>query len=364
MTPPGKIPAALIYGEDVHYLDHLAPLCCLLEMPLIVSEPSVATLAQTFYPNLQVLCYNPLTLPETLVRNYDLIFCCTPRCLFDGVFFLAQQGLKKRIQTIWCPHGNSDKGHHAPHIEALCDEEAALVYGPQMIRFLKSKGIARPLELSVATGNFRYAFYQEHAAFYDALTEKLLFQGLSPSFQHILYAPTWQDYEHSCSFFEAAPHLIEQLPSNAYLFIKLHPNLLQQKALELDLFMYKYRHHSRIRWIPPFPPIYPLLQKIDLYIGDMSSIGYDFLSFNRPMAFLNIHQRDSNSDLGAYLYRCGVEILPTAYPNIYGQLPGPDLSKNRRATYHDAFGGIEKPLSVLRRELIATYALLSPVPLS
>ena len=78
MTPPGKIPAALIYGEDVHYLDHLAPLCCLLEMPLIVSEPSVAALAQTFYPNIQVLCYDALTLPETLVRNYDLIFCCTP----------------------------------------------------------------------------------------------------------------------------------------------------------------------------------------------------------------------------------------------------------------------------------------------
>lgn len=349
--------AALIYGEDLHYLDHLAPLCCLLGIPLIVSEESIASLARAFYPDIHVICYDPFTLSEAVVNQYDLIFYCTPRCLFDEIFLLAQKTLKKRIKTVWCPHGNSDKGHLSPHMEALQNEENALLYGPQMVHFLKSKGVYQLFQNAVITGNFRYAFYQEHASFYNTLAEQLLFQNLPIKSKKFFYAPTWQDYENSCSFFDAASPLIEHLPSDAYLFIKLHPNFLQQRTLELDTFLHTYSSHPQVRFIPSFPSIYPILQKMDCYIGDMSSIGYDFLIFNRPMVFLNTNRRNPTSDLGLYLFRCGIEILPDSYSEVYLRIPGPDLSKNREDTYHYAFGITTKSLSLLRQEIYSAYGI-------
>src|SRR5438105_1920604 len=40
-------------------------------------------------------------------------------------------------------------------------------------------------------------------------------------------------------------------------------------------------------FITDFPLIYPLLAKTDIYLGDVSSIGYDFLFFQKPMFFFN-----------------------------------------------------------------------------
>jgi hypothetical protein len=49
----------------------------------------------------------------------------------------------------------------------------------------------------------------------------------------------------------------------------------------------------------------------------MSSIGYDFLTQNRPMYFLNSQRRDPKMDKGLYLYRCGFELLPEDYSSLF-----------------------------------------------
>ena len=79
----------------------------------------------------------------------------------------------------------------------------------------------------------------------------------------------------------------------------------------------KHQMDERICFIVDFPPIYPLLKAADLYIGDFSSIGYDFLSFNKPMFFLNQTRRDVKKDPGLFLYQCGIEITPDFYEKIY-----------------------------------------------
>ena len=362
-NPNNKRAAGLIYGPESHHLDHLAPLCEILEIPLIVTEESIALAADRYYPNLEVISSDYLGVGQDLVSDFEIIFYSMPRILFDEAFFFAQKMAQKKIHTIWIPHGNSDKGNNIPYMEALHREEAALVYGEQMIEFFKRKGVFNQLKNHVVTGNFRYAYYLQNKGFYDALAEREVFRRLPESEKTLLYAPTWQDYEKSSSFFDATTPLIENLPSNWNLIIKLHPNLLLQEEFKIDAFIQKYEGHPRVLFLTDFPPIYPLLNQIDIYIGDMSSIGYDFLSFDRPLFFLNQNARDPSTDLGLYLFRCGVEIPPEKYGQIHQviqhflQFEVRDFSKIRQEVYNHAFS-LPKDLKTLRQEITSYYATL------
>jgi CDP-glycerol glycerophosphotransferase (TagB/SpsB family) len=134
-----------------------------------------------------------------------------------------------------------------------------------MERFIREKGVTVPFH---RIGNYRYAYYQKHRTFYDHL--------LPPKTRKtFLYAPTWQDAEALSSF----PYVWEELlnpPEGIELLVKLHPNLYEQFPDEIV----ELRKHLKL--IENFPPIYPLLARTDLLIGDHSSINDDFLIFNSP----------------------------------------------------------------------------------
>lgn len=303
---PGTSAAALLYGPSEHHLDHLAPLADFYDIPLIVTQEEVVELAKRYYPAVNVQHVDYLRLPFHLLDKYETVFSCLPRVSVEEICFLAQAFSKKRIATIWCPHGNSDKGHASPFMEALCNEERALVYGDRMVEFLKNKGAFDQLKQCEKVGNLRYAFYQKHKSFYQALVEKEILPLLKKGVPTILYAPTWQDCENSSSFEDIAPILVEKLPANFNLIVKPHPN--QLNTCEQD---------GRTLFLENFPPIYPLLDLVDIYVGDMSSIGYDFLAFQKPMFFLNQNMRDLKNDPGLYLYQCGTVLEPEDYAHIF-----------------------------------------------
>ncbi len=358
--------AGLLYGRDIHHLDHLGPLCSLLHIPLIVTEEEIASSARRYYPDLDVIVADYLTIGEFVVSHFDVIFYCIPRDLFDEVFFFAQKFLQKKVHTIWCPHGNSDKGHSIAFMEALRKEEIALVYGKQMIDFFRMKGVLDHLKSHVITGNFRHAFYQGHKDFYDQLAQQEITRRLPQAKRTILYAPTWQDYERSTSFYDAMPHLATTLPPDTNLIVKPHPNLLKDDlALEL---IEQHSSHPNIHFIRDFPPIFPLLNIADIYLGDMSSIGYDFLIFDRPLFFLNQREKDATQDLGLYLFRCGVEIKKEDYPQIYQlmerflQFELRSYSEIRKEVYHYAFG--HSTLDQLQREIHQAMTLFPEKDLS
>lgn len=340
--------AALIYGPQSHYLDHLAPLCYLLEIPLLVTEETIAALAKKYYPRLQVEYFNYLDAPEKIVQNFDILFYSMPRALFDEIFFFAETVNRKKVHTIWVPHGNSDKGNYSVFMEALEQEKVALVYGKKMIDYLIRKKVFNQLKAYVITGNLRYTFYRKELSF---------FRGVLPQFKKavrtILYAPTWQDYEKSSSFFDATPHLLKNLPKEFNLIVKLHPNMLLENELEVQKLLWKYEGKDNVLFLADFPPIYPLLDKVDIYIGDTSSIGYDFLTFNKPMFFLNQNRREFD------LFKCGKEIFPEDYANIY-----PIMEKNlkisfseiQKQLYFETFGK-ERNWAELKEEILKTYEI-------
>lgn len=273
--------AGLIYGPEFHHLDHLAPLCAQLGIPLILTDDALAEQARLFYPDLNILHWDPLSAPERLVSQFDTIYYSTPRILFDEVFFFAQAFQNKRIKTIWCPHGNSDKGRSSVFMEALVNEEELLTYGPRIEQFLREKGIKAPM---TRIGNYRLAYFQKHKEFYKTLLPK----KEKPT---ILYAPTWQDQEKNSSFPALWSYLL-QAPKHYELIVKLHPNLYLQYPKEIE------QLKSQVEILENFPAVYPILDRTDLYIGDMSSIGYDFLAFKRPMILLG---QSELTKVGKYL---------------------------------------------------------------
>ena len=303
--------AGFIHGPTEHHLDHIAPLCALLEIPLIVTDEKIDKLARAFYPGLDILYFSYLEAPERVVSSYDTLYTCLPRLLFEEIFFIPQKLLGKIVRTIWVPHGNSDKGRAQPLMEALKDETRALVYGQQMIDFLKQKNVYDHLETCETVGNYRLRYWEKHRSFYDALVPR-------PAGKIILYAPTWNDAEKSTSYFDLLPHLASHAPPGTTLVLRPHPHLPRA-----DL-------PSHIHLVTDFPPVYPWLAIADIYLGDMSSVGYDFLHFRRPMFFLNQNRRTD-----PLLYRCGTVIDPSDYSRIYDILA---------AAHNDPFSKIQEEL--------------------
>ena len=172
----------------------------------------------------------------------------------------------------------------------------------------------------------------------------------------ILYAPTWQDMESSSSLFDVGLPIIDQLPDHYNLIVKLHPWLQHHQAGHVHLIQEKYQEKHNITVLSLFPLVLPLLKRTDIYLGDFSSIGYDFLYFNRPMFFFDPSQRERSREEATELHACGTVIPENAYQNIYSFLEK-DLElqdqykETRKKLYHYTFGE-DRDLDELREEII------------
>ena len=245
-------------------------------------------LATRYYPDLKVQLYSPLEAPFLVTEQYDFVITTLPRPLFDDIFLIAELTCGKRLKTGWLPHGYSDKGN----LEALQHEETLFVYS------LGAYPIT-PTQTAVVVGNFRAAYFQRHRAFYTALLNSL---KIKESFT--FYAPTW------------GRPLDETLLHLPALIIKPHPN-----EAETPLAL-QYREQYKEAWLDHFPPIYPLLERTTRLITDASSIGYDYLYFNRPMFFL--------TEATTPIHACGERILSHSTQE--------NLQPVRAATYAKIFG--------------------------
>lgn len=317
--------AVALNPKPDNLLDHLGVLAAILDIPLIVTEPKTYELAVSLYPQVNTLLMDGDALSlDFLAANFDTLFVSSKLWAIE-MFPLFPLFCHKKMRIVYCPHGNSDKGHtltkgsHAP-------EDVNLVYGDHMLDLLRDTGMLEMIQQTIATGNYRYAFFQKHQAFYRDLAERAVFSKLDRAKKTIFYAPTWNGEENPSSFFSHCAELIQQLPSSFNLLIKLHPHLFEQAPAQTIAIFERYKDHPQALFLEDFPPIYPLLELADAYLGDFSSIGYDFLAFCKPMYFFNPAGTDLHRDRGRFLHRCGMEI--SARENIFDFIDK-TLEKNR-----------------------------------
>jgi teichoic acid glycerol-phosphate primase len=294
--------AALLYGNDLHHLDHLAPLCSLLEIPLIVCDDNIFDLAKKFYPKLNLIYLETTKISTYFLDNVKYMISCLTKPYLKLIFFPYEADLKKKILPIWCPHGNSDKGLKTDYFNPLKNESCLLVYGMKMFDILKQKNLLTSNLKIIQIGNYRRTYYNLHYNEYQTLI-KDEFVKLKNQNNKYLYAPTWEDSENNSSVPLYLKNITKTIKENEHLFIKLHPNTLKKDDFYLHKIFWELEHNDQVTLIENFPLIYPLLDNIDLFLGDFSSIGYDVLSFKKPMGFLlppNKKTQDSN------LFQCGV----------------------------------------------------------
>lgn len=284
-----KIAATIEHAQMSYYIDHLAPLCSILNAPLFVSDKKLEKLARKYYPQIKCFYFTPLEITSRLAAQDALLVADS----FSYFKSLQKMLGSKSMQYIYHPHGNSDKG-----MDAFGLHETCIIYGDQMLRRLEDCGKIDEIKNLIIGGNIRKEFYQEHQELLDNLLQNEIKLELSK--KTLLYAPTWG---HSSSFLHLAPKLIEEVPESWNLIIKLHPYLEQHHPEKV----YALRAKKNIAVLTHFPLVYPLLYASDAYLGDYSSVGYDFLSTNQPLFFVK-----SKED--ALLHQTGMALPQNASP--------------------------------------------------
>lgn len=307
--------AALMSRPDT-LLDHLGVLAAMLEMPLFIPEQTTFDLATTFYPNLNGVLMDSADMTlEFLAKNFDVLFVSSKLWAIElcQAFPLF---CNKKMRIVYCPHGNSDKGH-ALTKELLAPEDISLVYGDHMLDLLKHNGMLEQTQQTIVTGNYRHAFFLQHQAFYETLVERAIFAKLDRRKKTILYAPTWEGKENASSFYSDCEALLQGMPSSFNLLVKLHPYLWERSPVETIRITERYKDHPQVLFLEEFPPIYPILSIADAYLGDFSSIGYDFLTFDKSMYFFNPSNADLQKDRGLFLHRCGMQVSTKGEENVF-----------------------------------------------
>ena len=319
--------AAFNTGPEFHALDHIAPLAALMDMPLITTEERNYELALRYYPQIEVRHMPDLEFQLALIaEQFDVLFEC--KYWAPHLKSLFHRLYKKEMRLVFCPHGQSDKGFQAPLLAPYALQDMVLVYGNLLIQMLKDLAVWPSIAQHVVVGNYRLQFYQRHRAFYDRLAEKEV--PLNKKNKTLLYAPTWRDADGATSFFTQGAKVISQLPSDWNLIIKLHPLLEQRDPSRFYAVAALVDKKPNAFLIDAFPPVYPILSLADIYLGDASSVGYDFLFFQRPLYFFPTEHPGK-------LFSCGRVIDPRK--DVYSQLDKASSHEAKQiALYQWAFG--------------------------
>lgn len=249
-----KNAAAVLSGRFPHYLDHLAPLCALKNLPLLIDDPDCDDLCKRYYPDVHSAYFpTPSHLFEELCQ-YDTIIC-TGKHVGRHIELFAQMVYQHQIKTLCCPHGESEKE------EPIEAKDLVIYYGARMRREVVKKQ-AKPF---MHIGNYRHRYQQLHRTHLPSD-----YPHIDWSKRCLLFAPSWED-----DIDEEIERLASSKPSDWNLFIKRHPLYKKRLPIEEEG-VYIFDHDPRI---------YPLLERCDALYGNHSSIGYDYLTFKRPMFF-------------------------------------------------------------------------------
>jgi hypothetical protein len=292
---------------NVLQIDHLAPICRLFDVPMLVPTPEQQRVACENYPDVKVVFrdFELSTLVPTLMQ-YDVLFH-THNLPRDRVRMM----LERNTRVVHVPHGFS-KAFHMRH-DAF--EDVALIYGPRIHDMFRAEGVEEHLREHVMVGNFRHRFFLKHREFFEARVHEML-EKIDTTKKTILYAPTWNDSENGSSFDAACDLLIEKLPAEYNLVIKAHPITYDNAPEKVSALRAKCQRKDRIALLPNCSLVFPILARADIYLGDLSSVGADFLAFARPMFFLRSETyRPKGKD--QELFPCGTQVAQADFAHIY-----------------------------------------------
>lgn len=353
LKPLGGI-ALNVMGHP-HYYDHLAAVCAAFDVPMLISDTDQLEKLQRYYPTIdfELVDWHTFT-PEKMIAEHDVLFISDmwDRDTFHQKYAEIEKQYGKQLRLIHCPHGFSDKGFW---FLECCKQDITLVYGRNMLDLIASQDGELLKGRYLKTGNLRHRYYKSHEEHLDNIVHEDVLSQFEKKQRTGIYAPTWDDTEESGTFFTAAEAVLEELPDEVNLIVKLHPNLEHGDIAQLYSITAKHEGRPNVHFLHDFPLIYPLLAACDFYLGDRSAVGYDFLAFNRPMYFLE--KEETQLDRKRYLQKCGISVTPEDYRSLYKiieeELPLDEekFGSVRKEMYEYTFAE-DQPYEELRKQLI------------
>ncbi|MCP5492266.1 MAG: CDP-glycerol glycerophosphotransferase family protein [Chlamydiales bacterium] len=315
-------------------IDHIAPMAYILGIPLIVCDEKTKSICETCYPQVKIDYVDQSFFTfENIWKNYDVIIhSYKPWANHMRVFI--DTTYRKQILLVYCPHGNSDKTFTYTHADSLAHHDHQFIYGDQMRAHIKKYSCYKEAHTLQVTGNYRKKFYEKFKEHFDALAQKTIFSQFEKKQTTLLYAPTWQDPNANTSFMQQFKGILQACPKNLNLLIKLHPNLEQHQPAETHYLLQNSDRYPNIVANYDFTPTLPLISGCDAYLGDYSSVGYDFLATCKPMFFL------TNDNYPSPIHKCGLKIPKKDEPNPFSFIQehlNADFSKEQQDLYKHAF---------------------------
>jgi hypothetical protein len=314
---PGAF-AGLAVAWHPHHVEHLAPWCEIMGMPMLVPDRPRLRAAALAYPGLEIAWTQDVVVPDWIEQLAWAIRQRAPSAVFYSELFERPRlramlgGRRESPRVVYVPHGFSEKRQDWARTTAF--QDVAVLHGQHAFDQLAAMGVAGYLNHFALSGNVRRAYYRRHEAHFRTQAEGLGLGDDRPG-RTLLYAPTWEDAIGSSSFFAAFASFAKQLPAGWRLVAKLHPHAERHASAINEL--ERTCAGRDVRVVRGSPLTYPLLDLADAYVGDMSSLAYDYLESGRPMFFTNPTAGSSGDAAGSRLFACGTVIEPERYGELW-----------------------------------------------
>lgn len=265
-------------------LDHLLPLAIELDLPVITRSEKKRDLALHYYPDVNLEWVSP-SYPLDQLRDGPVVISTLPRYELELALFL-EKNLYGSYDSIFCHHGLSDKQLQGNQFKNLHADHKALIYGK------KDQKEIPPHCTTFCVGNYRKHHFEKHQDLYRFKCESAL-KKLDSSLWTLLFTPSWimKNIHHGftieslASFLESS--LLDSIPKNMQVIFKPHPYLTSQIPETLEKIKAASETIPNLLYLEEIPYIYPLFEKVDAYLGEVSSIGYDFLTTSKPIFTLS-----------------------------------------------------------------------------
>lgn len=266
---------AVVAGPRLSFLDHIMPLVDHWQIPLVCTDGWVFNAAKHFYPPAEIILANEDNF-QKILSGFKTFISVEPCRLHQNALQFGQFLYQGPNETIAGFHGNPKKFRNEYWIERYVHEDYILVYGQYLIDYLKEKGLLKRHNAQVVIGNLRRSYYLKNQSFFDTIALPHHFSNKKR--KTVFWAPTWSypDWSNYSS-------LLKKIPDHFQLMLKLHPFMHRLYPENVEQLQNKWAESEQIRILDEIPLIYPFIEYSDYYIGDDSSVAFDFLSMNRPI---------------------------------------------------------------------------------
>jgi CDP-Glycerol:Poly(glycerophosphate) glycerophosphotransferase len=134
-----------------------------------------------------------------------------------------------------------------------------------------------------------------------------LFDNSKPT---VIYCPTWRKGDiSSIDIFLRHVDVVDQLHAAYNVIVKPHPNIFSRNRPFYDQGIVDQLERIPGIQLVRSGNVMPWFAQADLYIGDVSASGYEWLYFDRPMIFVNpqagLLQPSTDFASMTYLWQCG-----------------------------------------------------------